>query len=350
MGSKVDRTAVAEQWLKQYRDIPSLDKSRNLLVEKYGESTFNETRKLFAKLWLKQNGHHVPESEPVNRTSDVGKSKIKTKKAKKGPLCKNGFTWKRIESVNKSVDQKTIIQKQATSKPVQPQKPVTVNSKIVPIPKTMKDNRGEKVVSTWVDPEENMKPIHLTLKVLRRMTISGKLCYVVKYGPNGVDPYEWYVSVVNKSYENLSEIPCIYYKHTLEFDNDSSLLKNKQPEKKIYTKTITSNWTNIATELPKSTPVKKDKPKVSFKSDPAPMPIYRKPPEQWRAEVGMYDKHKCGKPFVCNCCGRSFDKNQGYRIELKEIYFCFECKKKIFKPSHKGWRGSVISIPMGNKR
>ena len=88
--------------------------------------------------------------------------------------------------------------------------------------------------------------------------------------------------------------------------------------------------------------------------NPAPAPasrsFYRKTPEQWYAEVGSYDKHKCGKPFICSCCGQSFSKNQGYRIDFKEIYFCFDCKKKIYKPSNKGWRGSVISIPMGNKR
>lgn len=78
-------------------------------------------------------------------------------------------------------------------------------------------------------------------------------------------------------------------------------------------------------------------------------PVYKKSPGKWFREVDGLGYHKCGKAFTCNCCGRSFNAGQGYRIDLKEIYFCTECKKEIFKPSGRGYM-SIVYTNMGHKR
>ena len=77
---------------------------------------------------------------------------------------------------------------------------------------------------------------------------------------------------------------------------------------------------------------------------------YKRTPEKWFGEVEGFDKHKCGKPFTCSCCGRDFPANKGVKVDLKEIYFCDECKKQIYTPSGRGWNGIIIYTPMGNKR
>lgn len=319
MGKAININEIAEQLLKQYRDIPSLDKAQKLLTQKYGSSRFADIRKRFAQLWLKQNGIEVNQPQP-----------------------------KKKQHVTVKVGQKSAVLKNIP-KPLPKKKPVIIKRSNVPVPKIMQDIKGDKIVTNWVDPEDNMQPVQVKLQVLRTMTFGGRLCYVVKYGPNGVAPYEWHIPIDNKAYENLQEIPCIYHKHTLVFDKDSPSLKSN---KTIARPSITTKVKVLSSSIqPSKTIVKTGSAsKVTYKSELPPQTYYRKSPEQWYAEVGMYDKHKCGKPFVCSCCGQSFAKNQGYRIDLKEIYFCFDCKKKIYKPSNSGWRGSVISIPMGNKR
>lgn len=61
-------------------------------------------------------------------------------------------------------------------------------------------------------------------------------------------------------------------------------------------------------------------------------------------------RHKCGKPFVCSCCGKSFPANAGWRVDLKDIYFCNSCARKIYSEEGRGNRHFIISTPMGNKR
>ena len=77
---------------------------------------------------------------------------------------------------------------------------------------------------------------------------------------------------------------------------------------------------------------------------------YIKGPNKWYGEVQELGKHKCGKPFTCSCCGRDFPANAGWRVDLKEIYFCNACAKKIYEPIGRGNRHFIISTPMGNKR
>ena len=63
-----------------------------------------------------------------------------------------------------------------------------------------------------------------------------------------------------------------------------------------------------------------------------------------------YRLHKCGKPETCRCCGKPFATNKGYRVELKDWYFCADCKKLIssFIPK-KGKCARFISTPMGGQ-
>lgn len=84
--------------------------------------------------------------------------------------------------------------------------------------------------------------------------------------------------------------------------------------------------------------------------EPVPAKHYRVSPNKVATMIEGYGKHICGKPFICTCCGESFPARKGYRIELKEIYLCMDCKREVFQPAGKGWRGRIISTPMGNKR
>ena len=75
-----------------------------------------------------------------------------------------------------------------------------------------------------------------------------------------------------------------------------------------------------------------------------------KSPSQWASEVQGLGKHKCGKPFKCSCCGQQFPMNAGYRVDLKDIYFCNACAREIYEPGKRGNSHFFISTPMGNKR
>lgn len=77
---------------------------------------------------------------------------------------------------------------------------------------------------------------------------------------------------------------------------------------------------------------------------------YIKSPQQWSHEVQGLDKHQSGKPFTCACCGLDFPGRMGYRVELKDVYFCKSCARKIFEPKARKTEPSLIYTPMGNKR
>lgn len=77
---------------------------------------------------------------------------------------------------------------------------------------------------------------------------------------------------------------------------------------------------------------------------------YVKRPELWIKEVQGLDKHQSGKPFTCACCGRDFPGKMGYRVDLKDIYFCKPCARQIFETKPRRTEPSIIYTPMGNKR
>ena len=102
----------------------------------------------------------------------------------------------------------------------------------------------------------------------------------------------------------------------------------------------------LTLEIPRKLP---DKTEIDL-FEPIPAKHYVISPHKIAGLVEGYGKHICGKPFVCTCCGERFPARKGYRIELKEVYLCMDCKREVFPPSGKGWRGRIISTPMGNKR
>ena len=77
---------------------------------------------------------------------------------------------------------------------------------------------------------------------------------------------------------------------------------------------------------------------------------YVKSPAQWYSEVQGLDKHQSGRPFTCGCCGQDFPGRMGYRVDLKDVYFCKSCARKIFEPKERKTEPVLIYTPMGNKR
>ncbi len=68
------------------------------------------------------------------------------------------------------------------------------------------------------------------------------------------------------------------------------------------------------------------------------------------SDVQGLGRHKSGRPFICNCCGKSFPAGAGWRVDLRDIYFCNSCAKRIYVGEGRGNRHFIISTPMGNKR
>jgi len=73
----------AEKLLRQYRDIPSLDKSKMMLISKYGEKEFLSIRSAVANLWLEQvlgkpqKVFEVEPTPPAPKQSQKAKNKNK---------------------------------------------------------------------------------------------------------------------------------------------------------------------------------------------------------------------------------------------------------------------------------
>ena len=60
--------------------------------------------------------------------------------------------------------------------------------------------------------------------------------------------------------------------------------------------------------------------------------------------------HKCGKDFICSCCGNRYYLNQGIKSDTKELYLCYTCRGKMRKRERRSNSVYAISTPMGNKR
>lgn len=65
----------ARKLLKQYRDVLSLDKSRTMLINKYGEITFSSIRQQFASLWLEDHGVKTAAHHPAQTNNAKKKGK-----------------------------------------------------------------------------------------------------------------------------------------------------------------------------------------------------------------------------------------------------------------------------------
>lgn len=74
-----------------------------------------------------------------------------------------------------------------------------------------------------------------------------------------------------------------------------------------------------------------------------------KTPSQWYGEVKDLGRHITRQSFTCNCCGGAFGPSKGYRIELRDLYFCNKCMKKIIEPTGNGYI-NIIYTNMGHKR
>lgn len=101
--------------------------------------------------------------------------------------------------------------------------------------------------------------------------------------------------------------------------------------------------------IKKSKPVKK--PVVSYSGPPThvmPECGYRKSADKWFTEVDGLGYHKCGTVFLCDCCGRRVEAGKGYRIDFREIYFCEQCKREIFRPKGHAYV-KLIYTNMGHK-
>ncbi|MGM9780702.1 MAG: hypothetical protein ACI3Y7_02495, partial [Candidatus Cryptobacteroides sp.] len=70
---------------------------------------------------------------------------------------------------------------------------------------------------------------------------------------------------------------------------------------------------------------------------------------KWSNEVKDLGRHICRQKSVCSCCGNSFGSGKGYRIELRDLYFCSKCMKKIIEPSGRGYI-NIVYTNMGHKK
>lgn len=103
---------------------------------------------------------------------------------------------------------------------------------------------------------------------------------------------------------------------------------------------------NLELEYPRKLPAETN---IS-KFEPILAPHYKVSPKKLGMQLQGLDKHLCGKPFTCSCCGRDFQARKGYKMDNKEIYLCKDCKQVVFPPMRKGSYIKYISTPMGNKR
>ena len=96
---------LAMRLLRQYKDVPSLDKSRDLLVQRYGEADFIKVRARMAALWLRQqNGLPLLGSvKPAPQKKGPGKPVNNTKHTKKRLAS---ITKKTLTSASKQLSPK----------------------------------------------------------------------------------------------------------------------------------------------------------------------------------------------------------------------------------------------------
>ena len=81
-----------------------------------------------------------------------------------------------------------------------------------------------------------------------------------------------------------------------------------------------------------------------------PVPVHNRKASQIFDSLRASGFHKCGKDFVCSCCGLSFQANQGIKSDTKDLYLCNSCRSNMRKRERKSRSVYAILTPMGNKR
>ena len=101
-------------------------------------------------------------------------------------------------------------------------------------------------------------------------------------------------------------------------------------------------------ETPKETgnkqePIVKQKPKRSLDAQ---LRLYAK----WTDYMTTHKWHRFGNDGHCEICGQYFDVRKGWRVDMTDVLFCDECRKKIaeYKKKNKPYL-KIIPTPMGNK-
>ncbi len=256
------------------------------------------------------------------------------------------------------------------------------------------------VTNNSVDDTLTLGPIETVLKIERRCHHNGIPCFVVKYSPDGGEPYDWYVPVVRGLPDDVEYIRCRYVSHSLYIPDTwvirkqypqgtkhSFVVAGKRKTKESFRYLLRDDYGMVFeildfvdmpigslahclvtghnmnsnpyhhlklrvveyTEKPVS--VKKE-PRTKRTSDSDKQTganAFRKTPQQWFREVDGFGKHIYGNSGVCSCCGGEFGPRKGWRVEFKNIYFCQSCKNKVYEPTGRGWL-NIIYTPMGNKK
>ena len=256
------------------------------------------------------------------------------------------------------------------------------------------------ITNTVITGDENSEPFEGMLKVESRSVHHGQKCCVVKFNPSGGEPYDWYVPTIPGLPDDADYIRCRYDDHNLyiletwvlrkrylQGSKHSFTIIGRKKTKHAFRYTLKDKFgylmeTVDSIEMPlgalvlcvvkgynlnsngtehhlrlraveyRQKPVTR-KPggsasNSSITREPTRRYPYGKTPAQWFHEVDGYGKHLCGNAGVCSCCGREFGPRKGWRVELKDIYFCQSCKSQIYEPSGRGWL-NIIYTPMGGK-
>jgi hypothetical protein len=114
---------------------------------------------------------------------------------------------------------------------------------------------------------------------------------------------------------------------------------------------------NYTPHYPKAPVVSQTKPEQKKKDEDEPeRAVEQTEPVFNRRAAEIFDSlkesgfHKCGKAFVCSCCGKQYYLNQGIKSDTKELYLCNTCRGRMRKRERKSNSVYAIFTPMGNKR
>ena len=255
------------------------------------------------------------------------------------------------------------------------------------------------VSSTVIVGEEAAEPFEGMLKVENRCVHNGETCCRVKFNPSGGEPYDWYVRLIPGLPDNAEYIRCRYLNHNLTIVDTWVIRKqylqgskyeftivDKKKTKHAFRYTLRDSFgysmeTVDSIDMPlgaivtclvkgynlnagvnhhlklRAVEYRQRRTRVnaggsaskgSVTGEPPRVYPHGKTPQQWFHEVEGYGKHIYGNAGRCSCCGREFGPRKGWRVELKDIFFCQSCKNQIYEPSGRGYL-NIIYTPMGGQ-